>query len=242
MTTYRRFHAVWTLPLLAVIAIACHMVQISVGGWLTPLALCTVVVVFTFPWDNWAVRRGVWDFPDDRLIARISALPVEEIFFFVVQTLHVGWLTALMLRLMPGPVAGTVSFELPTLISIGAVLLCWAVTGLLTRARRSARPHVTYAWHLFYWFAPIIIVQWTFGWDLLAPRFVVIALATAFVGTFLIFSDIWAVRRGIWFFDERQITGGRIATILPWEEAAFFYVTSLLVAQSTILLLPANAR
>ena len=40
----------------------------------------------------------------------------------------------------------------------------------------------------------------------------------------------------------RKVTGLRLAKVLPWEEAAFFFLTSLLVAQSYLLLLPENAR
>jgi len=51
-----------------------------------------------------------------------------------------------------------------------------------------------------------------------------------------------AVRAGTWFFDEKQITGVKLGGILPWEEVAFFFLTSLLVAQSYLLLLPADLR
>jgi hypothetical protein len=30
--------------------------------------------------------------------------------------------------------------------------------------------------------------------------------------------------------------------VMPWEEAAFFYITSLLVAQTFLILLPAGLR
>jgi lycopene cyclase domain-containing protein len=78
-----------------------------------------------------------------------------------------------------------------------------------------------------------------FGAGMLLPRIDVIAYATLAIGTYLSISDVWAVRRGIWFFDHAQTTGHRIARILPWEEVAFFYTTSLLVAQSSVLLVPA---
>jgi lycopene cyclase domain-containing protein len=57
-------------------ALAC--VWFVVDG--TPLTLailaglCSVVVIFTFPWDNWAVEQGIWDFPDDRLLFRVRRL------------------------------------------------------------------------------------------------------------------------------------------------------------------------
>jgi lycopene cyclase domain-containing protein len=62
------------------------------------------------------------------------------------------------------------------------------------------------------------------------------------IGTILSLADVWAVRRGIWFFDERQVTGLKFGGILPWEEVAFFYLTSLLVAQSIVLFVPESLR
>ena len=50
-----------------------------------------------------------------------------------------------------------------------------------------------------------------------------------------------AVRSGIWFFDEKQILGIKIAG-LPLEEVLFFLLTSLLVTQSLLLLLPKDYR
>jgi lycopene cyclase domain-containing protein len=83
------------------------------------------------------------------------------------------------------------------------------------------------------------VLQWLFGAGMLMPRLDVIIYATLIIGTYLSVADVWAVRRGIWFFDHAQTTGHRVASMLPWEEVAFFYMTSLLVAQSTILLVPA---
>jgi lycopene cyclase domain-containing protein len=214
----------------------------NLGGLITPLALCLIVVGFTFPWDNWAVRRGIWDFPDDRLLFRIKALPVEEVFFFIVQTLQVGWLTASWLAWNPGPDGGGLSTDTPHLAVMGSVVGAWLLVGRATRSWRRSRPQVSYAWHLLYWFAPILILQWVFAHGILAPRLSAIVVPTVIVGTILTIADVWAVRRGIWFFGEHLITGRRIAGILPWEEVAFFYITSILVAQSTILFLPADAR
>ncbi len=236
--TYRGFHARWTLPVLAVLAV----VWLVVDGDMLTIAiltgLCMVVIGFTFPWDNWAVEQRIWDFPDDRLLFRIRRLPIEEIAFFVIQTLQVAFLTALLCAVIPSAPLEQVSFSQPVLITLGALLTVWAAVGIVTSSWRATRRSLRYAWHLGYWFAPVILMQWVFGSGMLLPRLDVILLATLLIGTYLSIADVWAVRRGIWFFDHEQTTGHRIVMILPWEEVAFFYITSLLVAQSTILLVP----
>ena len=82
---------------------------------------------------------------------------------------------------------------------------------------------------------PVVAIQWVLGPDLLAPRLPLIGLVTGLVGGYLTCADLLAVRWGLWHFDERQITGWKLGGILPWEEAVFFFLTSLLVAQSFIL-------
>lgn len=237
--TYRGFHVRWTLPVLLAIGSAWFYAEGSLTTVVVLAALCIVVIGFTFPWDNWAVEQGIWDFPEDRLLMRVKRLPVEEIAFFVIQTLQVSLFAVLLCRLLPSSPLAPATFTQPVLISVGSVLTIWAGIGISTRSWRQKHRSLRYAWHLGYWFSPVIVIQWIFGAGMLMPRLDVIVIATIVIGTYLSIADVWAVRRGIWYFDHAQTTGHRIATILPWEEVAFFYVTSLLVAQSTILLVPA---
>lgn len=242
MMTYRGFHLRWTIPL----SVACLTIWAASPSPYSALVviagLCLVVVAFTFPWDDWAVARGVWDFPSDRVLFRVRHLPIEEIFFFVIQTVQVGALTAALAAYMPSTSPSDVQFDTQTLVALALVFCVWAGTWCVMRRWRTSTISVTYAWHLLYWFVPVIVIQWVFGWPILGPRISIIAFASLSIGTILVLSDLWAVKRGIWFFDEKQITGHKAFGILPWEEIAFFYITSILVSQSTLLLLPAAAR
>lgn len=237
--TYRGFHALWTLPVLAVLAALWYSLDGDHFTLAILAGLCIVVIAFTFPWDNWAVKQRIWDFPEDRLLFRIRSLPIEEISFFVIQTLQVAFLTASLCVVIPSAPLVAVEFTPTVLIALGGISITWVILGLSTRSWRRSRRSLRYAWHLGYWFGPVIVFQWVFGAGMLTPRLDVILIATVVVGTYLSIADVWAVRRGIWFFDHDQTTGHMLAKILPWEEVAFFYLTSLLVAQSTILLVPA---
>ncbi|MBU3698482.1 MAG: lycopene cyclase domain-containing protein [Candidatus Kapabacteria bacterium] len=242
LMTYLGFHLRMTLPLLG-LCMLCWLLAGPSAEALTAIAvLCAVVVVFTFPWDSWAVRRGVWDFPDDRLLGRIGVLPYEEVAFFVIQTLQVSFLTLALVRWFPTDATRVLEVSIPGLTVSGVILALTVVIGILTRGVRSRRRDITYAWHLGIWFLPLISAQWGFGWSILSPRLPVIAASTLAIGTILTLADVWAVRRGIWFFDDKQITGIMLGKILPWEEAAFFCVTSLLVAQSILLFIPESLR
>ncbi len=231
-----------TLPLLAACLLCWLVAASSMEAIVAIGALCVIVVVFTFPWDSWAVRRGVWDFPEDRLLGRLGVLPYEEVAFFILQTLQVSFLTLALVRWFPAAPARDAVPTMAEAAVAGSVILVALLTHVFTRSFRSRRPHLTYAWHLGVWFVPLIAAQWAFGWTILLPRLDVIVVATLTIGSLLTAADVWAVRRGIWFFDEHQITGFKFAGILPWEEAAFFYLTSLLVAQSILLFVPSSLR
>jgi len=240
--TYRQYHVLFNLPVLLVLG----LLTAVVGTTLEALGLLVVLVCFvtavTFPWDNWAVGRGIWDFPEDRVWFRIKNLPIEEVAFFAIETLEVSLLTMILYRLKgAGPVAQP-DFGIGIVIAISLVIEFWWVTFKFMRRAWTREPRHTYAWHLLYWIVPLIALQWLFGYPILSPRIDVILASTLIIGGYLTFTDVIAVRQGIWFFDPNKITGYRFFGILPWEEVAFFVLTSLLVAQSITLLLPEGLR
>ena len=100
-------------------------------------------------------------------------------------------------------------------------------------------------WHYFLlltgWAAPILALQWAVGWRTLGRNLRAVLAPPAIATAFFTVCDSVAVGQGIWFFDERQILGWRVGT-LPVEEVLFFLLTSLLVTQSLILLLPPAYR
>lgn len=98
-----------------------------------------------------------------------------------------------------------------------------------------------YIIHLLGWGLPVIALQWLAGWRILRRNLAVVVQATLAGGTFFSVTDSWAVRSGIWHFDENQILGLRLGP-LPLEEVLFFFLTSLLVVQSLVLFLPERFR
>jgi lycopene beta-cyclase len=123
---------------------------------------------------------------------------------------------------------------------LGAIAALWAVTGLWFGRRLPRRAQ--YLFHLLYWFGPVAAFQWVLAAPLLLANLSAIILATAMVGGWLTLADLAAVRQGIWEFDEKQILGLKWRNRLPIEEILFFFVSSLLVAQSYVMLVPAAAR
>jgi lycopene cyclase domain-containing protein len=201
------------------------------------------VVVFTTPWDNLAVKWGIWGFPREKYSFRLSYLPVEEYAFFLLQSVNVMLAIRALFRFHPRWLLRiAVPFSHTTWILIGFSAVAWVVVAAqLFEFRRKAGSRINYALHLA-WFLPVIYLQW-----LLAPRLFLghgglLILVTCAFGIYYTLADWVAVKARLWFFDEKQITGGKVGGILPWEEMAFFFLTSLLVAQSYLLLVPGWRR
>ena len=96
-------------------------------------------------------------------------------------------------------------------------------------------------WHYFVllvgWAGPLILLQWVVGWRSFSRNLRAVFAPPLLAAAFFTVCDSVAVRRGIWFFDENQILGIKVLG-LPVEEVLFFLLTSLLVTQSLLLLLP----
>lgn len=201
------------------------------------------VMVFTTPWDNLAAKWGIWGFPREKYSFRIGYLPIEEYAFFLLQSVNVMLAVRAFFYFFPEWQTGLeTTIGKWTLIYLGASVLPWAiVTAQLVMLRRKAGPRVNYAIHLA-WFLPVIYAQWVLAPPLFLAHAGLLALVTALFGVYYTLADLVAVRAGTWFFDEKQITGVKLGGILPWEEIAFFFLTSLLVAQSYLLLLPPDLR
>ena len=88
--TYGRFLLLFVvLPLLAVGWR--YRRSLTFGGPWHAVGLFCIVYAATSPWDNLAVKEGIWDFDDARTWGvRVLYLPVEEYLFFGLQTALVG--------------------------------------------------------------------------------------------------------------------------------------------------------
>lgn len=243
--TYLGFHLTFNLPLLTVLFFLSGRGIWPMEMVLVMAGVLGIVVAFTSPWDNWAVAKGIWDFPKERVRFRIGRLPVEEYAFFIIQSLEVMWLSWILLRWVEPPHGAPQPRwigEPQVLRQMGFLFVVWAAVGVALKQWPERERRIHYAWHLLFWFLPVVALQWMVAGPMLRAYSFHVWVPTLGIGTYLCLADWYAIRQGIWFFDPRQITGIKIGGIMPWEEAAFFYITSLLVSQTFLILLPAGLR
>ena len=78
------------------------LTQFNISGI---LVLSLIALVYTTPWDNYLIFRGVWTYPPDAVVGKLGYVPLEEYGFMILQT----WLAGVLFALLP------FSREIPTL-------------------------------------------------------------------------------------------------------------------------------
>jgi len=228
--TYLQFHTVAMLPPIAGLALLARLRPPDNGrrhvG--SGLAIITVLAVgYTLPWDHYLIGRGVWAYGEGVVAGRLWLVPIGEILFFVLQPI----LTALWLARLP--VSTDQSLALPTR-QRAAGLAAGLVVGLLGVGLLLAGESTFYLGAIAAWAAPILTLQWAFGWTQLWACRRTVTLAVGVPTLYLWLLDRTAISLGLWIIAPSTTVG--IAPFgLPIEEAVFFLVTNLFVVQGLVL-------
>jgi len=252
--TYVQFHFAFLLPVIAVLLAAAAVTRTrterptvwSVGRltyWSGVGVVTVLALVYTTPWDNYLIARGVWGYGQGQIAGRIGLAPFGEYAFFVLQPLVTAlWLGQLTLRRdwpevglirrteTGGRVADLEALSVwPRLASatlgIGMGLVGW--TMLSTDA-------TFYLGAILAWAAPVLVLQWVVGAPQLVHQRRTVALGAVVPTLYLWVIDRIALATGIWHIAPEYTTGLDIYG-LPVEEATFFLVTNLFVVQGLVL-------
>ncbi|WP_293911714.1 carotenoid biosynthesis protein [Deinococcus sp.] len=244
--TYLQYHLVFIVPVLLVM-IGLTWIQTRGGkavlgqfrdnkwGWRTFALFPLIPLIYTTPWDNYLVFKGVWNYPPERVLGRIGYVPVEEYAFFILQTLITGlWLYFLIRR--SGPPAASAR---PWLTRWGAAA-AWLGVAFAGVVMLRFEP-TFYLGLILAWAAPVLSGLSAFGGDLVLGRSRVFWWATLPPTLYLWATDFFAVGNGIWSISERYTLGWNLGGVLPVEEMVFFLITNLLVATGLLAFLHPEA-
>jgi lycopene beta-cyclase len=200
--------------------------------WRAVAVLVAVALSWTAPWDEHLVRTGVWSYGEDRVIATLGSVPVEEYAFVALLVLLVAaWGSVLGLLPAdvphPGPphVAGRARAR-------GA--LAWIAVALAGTGMLAAGGSWRYLGLLLVWAGPPLALQRAVAGDLLRARSSGrLALAVP-VALWLCLADRLALADGVWVIAGPSSTGLAVLG-LPVEEALFFALVVLLVTDGLVL-------
>ena len=227
--TYLGFHAIFILPpLLALLALHRRrgLKRIHRRAGLYLVGLAAIALVYTTPWDNYLVWRGVWSYGEDRVIGAIGYVPVEEYLFFLLQPLLAGLWLYRLLPAKPRPASAGVRWI------GGAVYAAAAAAGVFLLQSDAG----TYLGLILAWAAPVLAMQWGWAGREIWARRRAWAIGVAVPTLYLWVADAVAIGSGIWTITPRFTLGPAVGP-LPLEEAVFFLVTNLLVVQGLLLFL-----
>jgi len=224
---YVAFHFVFVLPAIAVLGIAVHR-RPSSNAVAGIGLLAVIAVVYTTPWDNYLVARGVWHYGAGTVTARIGHAPVGEYAFILLQPVLTGlWLHAL------GPaIDDEVSIAWRRrAVGVAFWLAVTAVGGLLVTTGTGY-----YLGAILVWTAPVLALQWGVGGPALLRHRRLVGLAVLAPTAYLWIVDRIAIGLGLWELSPAFTTGLAVPVLgLPVEEAVFFALTNLLVVQGIVL-------
>jgi lycopene cyclase domain-containing protein len=228
------------LPLVLLFGLAGHNKQIlhrrAAWGLLLHVILA---LVYTTPWDNYLISKGVWWYDEALLVGiKFGWIPLEEYMFFVMQTILTSlWLLALK-RFIFSADAATIPRPGLRYGSVALLLLVWIISTIVLILEWKAGTYL--AWILL-WALPPILLQLAFGADILwtQRRFIFWAIAVPFL--YLCFVDSIAIGSGTWTIDPAQSTHILAVGVLPIEEIVFFLVTNVLVVFGMTLILSSTS-
>lgn len=228
---YLLFHVLFVLPPLALVFARRPTLSprrrllLTVGVSL----MATVAFLYTTPWDNVLIERGVWWYGEGAVLARFWAAPLGEYLFFVLQTVLTGvWLYHVDFD--PTPVEG--DFDAwPRIAGALAWLGAGAAGGVMVFA---AGDRWFYLGAILVWAAPIVALQWAVGGSYLRRTWRTWGVAVAVPTLYLWAVDRVAIGIGIWIISDELSSGVELFG-LPVEEAVFFLITNLLVVYGLVL-------
>ncbi|PLW29418.1 hypothetical protein PCASD_20374 [Puccinia coronata f. sp. avenae] len=233
--TYWLFHVIFTLPPTFLLHLALRPMMSSRDTFRL-IFLVTVAVSYTLPWDSYIIKNKAWGYPDWSVLFTLFEVPIEEIFFFIIQTFFTTYIYTLFtipiipaLYILPGP--NDLERRSPIrwkLLRWGPSMACFTISS------------VAWVWcqpgtRLFYlsatgfWALPICGGLWALGGDHVIRRPYSVMISIIIPTIYLSFTDTIAIRNGTWFISPITSTGIFVAPDLPLEEFAFFAITNVLL-------------
>lgn len=194
--------------------------------------LIVIAVAATIPWDSYLIRTNIWSYPPSVILGpTILSIPIEEVFFFVVQTYN----TTLLYLLLSKPILGPVYLVKESQNDkwkwtklVGQLGLALAIKRAVDFVREGGER--TYLGLILVWALPFIFLLWSLGYQFLTRLPLTSTLLPITLPTiYLWVVDTLALKRGTWVIETGTKTGWTLWPSLEIEEAIFFLLTNCLI-------------
>lgn len=231
--TYLDFHLVFTIPLFCLLFWLNRNNRIfqSRKSFLGAALLVFLAVFYTTPWDSYLIQKQIWTYSMDNILFTIYWIPIEEYFFFIIQTLIGCLFTAWLLAKQK-----TIHSPIMEISRTNIFIFMFFLFSLCSAyAVFPDQQEFHYLKLILFWALPIVLLQISLGWHVLFNHIKVLLFALTALSLYFWTADSIAIHQQIWSFPPQTISGYKILGILPIEEALFFLLTNLMVIQGYIL-------
>lgn len=233
--TYWLFHVIFTLPP----TILLHVIlrpMLSSRDTFRLIFLGTLAVTYTLPWDSYIIKNKAWGYPDWSVLCTLFDVPVEEIFFFIIQTFLTTYIYTLFtvpiipaLYILPGP--NDLEYSSPIIWKLmrWGPSITFSVLSVISWFWCQPADNLFYLTATGFWALPICAALWGLAGDHVVRRPYSIIISIVLPTIYLSFTDTIAIRNGTWFISPITSTGIYVAPHLPIEEFIFFAITNFLL-------------
>ncbi|GAB7356039.1 hypothetical protein MBLNU459_g6656t1 [Dothideomycetes sp. NU459] len=228
---YALVHVKYTIPPAIALTLFCRPFLTRLDVYKI-LFLITIAVASTTPWDSYLIRTNIWSYPENVIIGpKLFDIPLEEVFFFVIQTYN----TALLYLLLSKPTFHPVYLRHEPKSDpwkyyklAGQLGLALAIKKGLTLVKEEKEG--MYLGLILVWAVPFLLLLWSLAYQFvmglpLTNTLLPIALPT----TYLWIVDTLALKRGTWVIESGTKLGRHLWPGLEIEEAVFFLLTNTLI-------------
>ncbi|KAI8219861.1 Bifunctional lycopene cyclase/phytoene synthase [Colletotrichum sp. SAR 10_86] len=229
---YALVHIKYTIPLAGLLTFFSYPLFTRLDVVKT-LFIVTIAFVATIPWDSYLIRTGIWTYPPNAILGpTLFSIPLEELFFFIIQT----YITAQLYVILNKPVLHAQYLNSPSTLpkwiksgkTVGQGVLAGSIAlGAWLIAKEGEG---TYLGLILVWACSFALFIWTITAQfLLALPLACTVLPVILPTVYLWVVDEMALGRGTWAIESGTKLEFKLFGSLEIEEAVFFLVTNILV-------------
>ncbi|KAF2438652.1 Lycopene beta-cyclase [Karstenula rhodostoma CBS 690.94] len=202
--------------------------------------LVTIAVLSTIPWDSYLIRTGIWSYPSHVIVGpKLFDIPLEEVFFFFIQTYTTSLLYIILSRPTFQPAylrterqgshpLGPCNQQWRWYKRLGQLVLAVTIGWGLHQVVDNGVG--TYTGLILIWAAPFLLLLWSLAYQCilglpLSNTILPIMLPTLYLWVV----DTLALKRGTWVISSGTKFGVHLWDGLEIEEALFFLLTNTLI-------------
>lgn len=227
MLTYIDVHLIYTLPVVAVLALVTWPF-VSRLEFFKIAFVCTMAFVYTTPWDNYIIFHNAWTYRPENILAVIGYVPVEEYMFFIVQTIMTSLWALVCTRWSPACFSFNYNKRSYRLIRWTPIMILAFVT---VQGYRMTVPGQStfYLGCILWWSCPVIMFLWFGAGNYFIRKSTSTAIAILVPTLYLCWVDRIALEDDVWHINEKTSLNIFLVENLPFEECLFFLITNVII-------------